>query len=108
MAFDVIGEFPTLAPAPDPTAWLIDIGPFMDRFGSAMMPVLTSADANVQGYIKNLLARKWVDLKRTDLAQMLALISGAVPELTSGIIASILNTPVEDFENLALRKLYFS
>ena len=90
------------------TAWFIDIGPFMDRFVTAKMAVLTSADVNVRAIIQDMMGRKWIDLKRGDVAQSLAYIGSVVAALTPAIQTAILTTPVAAEENLALRKLYFS
>lgn len=97
------------APAPvDPTAWIIDIGPFYDRFGAAKMAVLTSTDAGVKAIMADVQIRKWIDLQRADVASSLAYIGSVVAALTPAIQTAILTTPVSAEENLALRKLYFS
>ena len=97
------------APQPAPTwEWLIDIGPFFDRFGAAKMAVLTSADAGVQAILKDVQIRKWLDLKLPELAQSVAYVGTKVPAMTAELQGAILNTPVAAAENLALRKLYFS
>ena len=99
------------APAPEPvspTEWLIDIGPFFDRFGSAKMAVLTSADAGVQAILKDTQIRKWLDLSLPEVAQSVAYVGSKVPSVTAELQAAILTTPVAPSENLALRKLYFS
>ena len=88
--------------------WLIDIGPFFDRFGAAKVAVLTSSDVGVQAIIKDTQVRKWLDLKLPEIASAVAYIGTKVPALTAELQQSILNTPVEEKENLALRKLYFS
>ena len=95
-------------PAPNPTEWLIDIGPFFDRFGAAKMAVLTSADAGVQAILKDVQIRKWLDLKLPDLVQSVAYVGTKVPGVTAKLQDAILNTPVAEAENLALRKMYFS
>lgn len=96
------------APAPGPTDWLIDIGPFFDRFGAAKMAVLTSADAGVKAILADTQVRKWIDLQRTDVAQSVAYIGTVVAAVTPALQTAILTTPVTHEENLALRKLYFS
>lgn len=102
---------PSPIPIPDtpenPTEWLVDIGPFFDRFGVAKMAVLTSVDAGVKAILADTQVRKWLDLKRPDVAQALAYIASVVPAITQELQDSILNTPVTPEENLALRKLYF-
>ena len=96
-------------PQPAPAwEWLIDIGPFFDRFGAAKMAVLTSSDAGVQAIIKDTQIRKWLDLKLPEIASAVAYVGTKVPEVTPELQQSILTTSVEEKENLALRKLYFS
>jgi len=96
------------APPPSATAWLIDVGPFFDRFGAAKMAVLTSTDATVRAILTDLQVRKWIDLKRPDVAQGLTYVGSVVPAVTASLRTSILTTAVTDAENLALRKTYFS
>ena len=91
-----------------PWKWYIDVGPFFDRFGAAKMAVLTSSDVGVQAILKDTQVRKWLDLKLPEIASSIAYIGTKVPALTAKLQQSILNTPVEEKENLALRKLYFS
>ena len=100
-------------PQPEPTPapeweWYIDIGPFFDRFGSAKLAVLTSADVGVQAIIKDTQVRKWLDLKLPELTQSVQYVASKVEAVTPEIVDSILNTPVSENENLALRKTYFS
>lgn len=96
-------------PQPAPVwEWLIDIGPFFDRFGAAKMAVLTSADSGVQAVLKDTQIRKWLDLKLPEVAQSVAYVGTKVPAVTAELQDTILNTPVAPAENLALRKLYFS
>ncbi|UCV00304.1 hypothetical protein [Acidovorax radicis] len=90
------------------TTWLIDIGPFFDRFGAAKMAVLTSTDPGVRSILADLQVRKWIDLQRTDVAQGLAYVGSVISAVTTPLQAAILTTPVVEVENLALRKLYFS
>jgi len=99
---------PPVPPTPAPWHWLIDIGPFFDRFGAAKMAVLTSADVGVQAILKDTQIRKWLDLKLPEVAQSIAYVGSKVPAVTPALQQSILNTPVQDAENLALRKLYFN
>ena len=105
-----------LAPEPEtapesavPTEWLIDVGPFFDRFGPAKMAVLAHPDALVQALVKDLQVRKWIDLKRADVAQGIdLLIAKGVPGVNAALKAAILNTPASHEENLALRRVYWS
>lgn len=91
----------------DPCEWLIDLGPFYDRFGSAKMAVLTSADAGVKAIMADVAIRKWIDLQRTDVASSLAYIGSKVPSVDAALQTAILTTPVSADENRALRKQYF-
>ena len=88
--------------------WYIDLGPFYDRFGAAKMPVLTSNDSGVKAIITDLNIRKWVDLKRSDVAEALQYVATIIPTLTPALQSAIINTPVSEVENIALRRLYFS
>lgn len=106
------GQFvaPPEPPAPPPPAyqWYIDIGPFFDRFGATKMAVLTSSDVGVRALITDIQVRKWIDLKLPEVAQSLTYLGSVIPAVTPALQSSILNTPVGDQENLALRKLYFN
>jgi len=100
---------PTPEPEPviDPCEWLVDIGTFMDRFGASKLPILMSADPLVKALVSDIQCRKWIDLQRADVAQALdALISKSL--VTAEQKTAILETPVTEIENMALRKLYFS
>lgn len=92
----------------DPCEWLIDIGPFFDRFGAAKLAVLTSADATVKAILQDIQVRKWIDLKRADVASSLAYVGTKVPSVDATLQAAILNTPVAAADNLALRKMFFA
>ena len=96
------------APTPPEWEWYIDIGPFFDRFGAAKMSVLTSADVGVQAIIKDTQVRKWLDLSLPEIEQSVQYLASKVPAVTPELKEAILNTPVAEHENLALRKLYFS
>ena len=105
---DVQNEDPNPEPPTPAWEWLIDIGPFFDRFGPAKMAVLTSAAPGVQAILKDTQIRKWLDLKLPEVAQSVAYVGTKVPAVTAELQDAILNTPVAEAENLALRKLYFS
>lgn len=92
----------------DPCEWLIDVGPFFDRFGAAKMTVLTSNDAVIKAILLDIGARHWIDLKRPDVATSLAYVGSVVPAVDATMQAAILNTPVDPVDNLALRKLFFA
>lgn len=99
---------PIVPPVPaDPAEWLIDLGPFYDRFSTAKMAVLTSDDTGVKAILADLNIRKWVDLKRQDVADSLVYVGTKVTAVTAELQNSILTTPVTIDENRALRKLYF-
>lgn len=86
---------------------LIDVGPFLDRFGNYKMALLASANPVVQAIIKDVTTRKWIDLSRDDVLQGINyLLSQSL--ITEEIKTAALATPVTDSENIALRKLYFS
>ena len=97
-----------VATTEDQTQYLIDIGPFFDRFGSAKMQVLTSSDLGVQAIIKDTQVRKWLDLRLPEIAQSVEYVASKVPAVTEEVKNNVLHTPVAEHENLALRKLYFS
>lgn len=101
---------PEAPPAPpSPTDWLIDVGPFFDRFGAAKMPLLMSTNTTVQALVKDLQVRKWIDLQRADVGQGIdALIALGVPGVDAALKTAILTTPVTAEENFALRRVYFS
>jgi hypothetical protein len=93
----------------DPCEWLIDVGDFFDRFGAAKMPLLSSESATVQAFVKDLLARPWVDLQDPEVAAGLdALILLQIAGVDAELKASILTDPVLPDENSALRKVYFT
>lgn len=93
----------------DPCKWFIDIGPFFDRFGPALMPILLSQDAVVIAIMKNLQVRKWIDLKRADVSSAMdILLSKEIANMTPTLANTVLTTPVAEPENMALKKLYFS
>lgn len=99
---------PPPEPAPDPTEWLIDIGPFFDRFGAAKMDVLCSTNLTVKAIVQDVTVRKWIDLTRPDVSMGLTVIGSIVTSVTTELRAAILSTPVALGENIALRKSYFS
>ena len=100
---------PPTPPEPPVWAWFIDLGPFYDRFGAAMPAVLASTHPAVMVALKNVAVRKWIDLKRADVAAGLDAIAAAMPGVvTQELVTAILTTPVTEEENFALRKAYFS
>jgi hypothetical protein len=98
----------TVIEADPPWKWYIDIGPFVDRMGSARIAVLTSTDPTVKALVQDFQMRKWIDLQNAQVSEGLAYIGSVVTSVTPALQAQILTTPVQLTENLALRKLYFS
>ena len=95
---------PTPPVVPNQTEWLIDIGPFFDRFGVHKIPILANTDVVVQAIIKDTMSRKWIDLSLqsvSDAIDVLILKGHAVDK------TAILTTPVTDYEHEALKKVYF-
>lgn len=90
----------------DPCEWLIDIGPFFDRFGASKVALLSSSNATVRALVADVQVRKWIDLKRADVATALDLLISA-GLITAAQKTAILTAPVTAEENRALRKLYF-
>ncbi len=91
------------------TDWIIDTGPFFDRFGTAKIAVLASTDVVVKALVLDVTVRKWVDLRRPDVAAALALlVSKNINGVDQALVNSILNTPVTKDENHAVRTVYFS
>jgi hypothetical protein len=103
-----VGDYtmvPDATPAlPNPCQWLIDIGPFFDRFGAQKISVLADADATVKAIVTDCMSRKWIDLQRVDVGQAIDIIIAKGHAVSK---SAILTTAVADAENLALRKLYF-
>ena len=101
---------PIVVPPPavvHPWDRLIDIGPFLDRFdlfGGQKIAILANPDVVVQAIIKDVMCRKWIDLARTDVGQAIDVIISKGHSVNKN---NILNTPVADVENLALRKSFF-
>jgi len=85
-------------PAPLPPYWeyapakyfWIEVGAFYDRFGAARIPVLACPYDDVQAMIRDTQVRKYIDLKRADVAQFVAYVATKVPELTAEIQAAVL------------------
>lgn len=98
---------PPLSPPPLVYEWYIDIGPFFDRFGTKKISILTSNDTVVQAIITDVQIRKWIDLQREDVNQAMdVLVSKNL--ITGDEKNTILTTPVQLHEQLALKKEYFS
>jgi hypothetical protein len=101
----VVVEHPELGP----TEWLLDVGAFFDRFGALKFAVLTSQDVIVKAVVQDVSVRKWIDLRRMDVAQGVGIIAAKLGgALTPLMVQTILTAPVRSEENLALRLMYFS
>ena len=62
---------PEPVPEPEPVNhWWIYVGAFHDRFKQHLIPILADPDAVVQAIVKTLSVRKYVDLRRPDVAGM--------------------------------------
>ena len=100
------GVLAQYVPPEDPWAWCIDIGPFFDRFGAAKMAVLASTNNVVKAILTDVSIRKWIDLRNPGVAQGIdTLIALGIP-ITAEMRTAILNTPVTEIEQSAVRKLY--
>lgn len=109
------------APVPvvDPCEWLIDHGPLLDRFGTAIkMRFLKSTDPDVVALRQDFYGRKWLDLKNPELlggfyfmagvaVPVLGTIAAPITDLTPALVDTVFATPVDPKDNQALRKLYF-
>lgn len=111
----------TAAPVvPSPVyVWYLDVGDFFDRFGELQLAVLMNTDPTAQAMIKNISARKWVDLQRADVIAAVNYLAGAtisgmgtitvpIPGMSSALATAILTTLPSPDEQLALVKMYFS
>ena len=99
--------------------WYLDVGDFFDRFGDLQLAVLMNTDPAAQAMIKNISARKWVDLQRADVIAAVNYLAGAtlpgvgtitvpIAGMTSALATTVLTTQPTDKEQLTLVKLYFS
>jgi hypothetical protein len=97
---------PTLPQPGDPaTKWLMDVGPFFDRFSTAKIGILASPDPLVIAVVKDVQSRKWVDLRRPDVAAALDILIDK-NLCTEELKASVLETPVTHIEQVALMVNY--
>lgn len=106
-------------PPADPCEWLIDHGPLLDRFGTAIkMRFLKSTDPDVVALRQDYYGRKWLDLKNPELkggfyfmagvtVPVLGTIAAPIAGLTTALVDTVFSTPVDPKDNQALRKLYF-
>lgn len=95
-------QAPEDPPPPDPAtlSWAdpdlppeyhwIDVGPFFDRFGAKALAITSSTNATVQGLVTLILPRKYIDLKRKDLPQMVGLLQ-QMGMINSDDFAAVMN-----------------
>lgn len=99
---------PTPAPDPEPAPeltwanapaeyWWIGRGAFFDRFGAKGIQITSNTDPVVQGMITLLMPRDYIDLKREDLIQSVAVLQ-AKGIITTAERETVLTTPTTDFE----------
>lgn len=84
-------------PELDTRYWWIDVGPFFDRFGAKALGITGSTDFQVQGLVTLLLPRKYVDLRRADLPQMLDLLV-AKGLITAAEKIAVISPPTSEYE----------
>lgn len=107
------------APVPPAYLWYLDVGDFFDRFGDLQLAVLMNTDPAAQAMIKNISARKWVDLQRADVIAAVNYMAGvalpgvgaitvSINGMTTDLATTILTTKPTPAEQLTLVKLYFS
>lgn len=80
-----------------PEYFWIDVGPFFDRFGAKALTITSSTNTTVQGLITLILPRKYVDLKRADLPQMLGVLQ-QLGLVTSSEVTTVLNPVTTELE----------
>lgn len=106
---DIPYVVPVVVPVVEPETpykWKLDVGAFFDRFGTAKIAILSSQDSTVQAIVRDCLTRHWIDLKQdTTKEGLLALVSLGL--ITSSVSDNILSTPASNYENSALRKLFY-
>jgi len=107
------------APVPPAYLWYMDVGDFFDRFGNLQLAVLMNTDPAAQAMIKNITARKWVDLQRADTIAAVNYLAGValpgvgtitvpISGMTTDLANTILTTQPTATEQLTTVKLYFS
>ena len=75
--------------APDNYFW-VEVGAFYDRFGSVQITVLANPDPTVQALVRNTQIRKYIDLKRPDVAQFVEYLATTIPEVTEEVKTAVL------------------
>lgn len=104
-------------PPVNSSEWLLDVGALNNRFGSAKLPILMSADPVIKAFNSDKSDRHWIDLKDPELISVLGYLAGealpgigtiAEPLISQADKARILTTPVTPFEQLAAVRQFFS
>jgi hypothetical protein len=90
---------PALLPPPVPTPppptfyqWYLDLGSYYDRFGTAKLLVLSSADAIVKAAISDASIRNYIDLERPEVQAVVMYMSGATVPGLGTIAAPLINS----------------
>jgi hypothetical protein len=97
----------SMEPPGHPAQWLLDTGPFYDRFLGAKSLVLGSTDPGILIILKDISPRKWVDLTLPQVGNAVAYIGSVIPQVSASLRFAIMNTVPTFEEQRALRTLYF-
>ena len=90
------------------TTFLVDVGPFFDRFEASQLAVLACTDPTVKAFIESCKVRKWIYTKHPFVAMGIdAIIAAGVSGVDAAMKARIQNTPARYSEQESLLKLYF-
>lgn len=99
--------FPLDPPAED-TTYLVDVGPFFDRFEAAQLAVLSHTDPMLRAFIESCKVRKWIYTKHPFVAMGVdRVISLGIAGVDAAMKARIMDTPARYSEQESLLKLYF-
>lgn len=97
---------PEVAVQEDPALWLIDVQPFMERFGASEFAIYKGTQDSAVIFNRSMERSKWVNLRSESLkAYMDALAKDGY--ITVEQKDAILSASVLPMENMALRKTYF-
>ena len=93
-----VTEAPAITWATAPAEyWWIDVGSFFDRFGSKALSITSSTDPEVAGLVTLVVPRKYVDLQRADLPDLLDVLVRK-ELITEAEKATVLATPTTESE----------
>lgn len=91
------------------TAFLVDVGPFFDRFESAQLAVLACPDSTVRAFLESCKVRKWIYTKHPFVSMGIdAIIAAGVVGVNAAMKDRIQNVPARRSEQDALLKLFFT